>query len=181
MENKFYPECSKEHENLLVPLFSECENICSVLDAGSGRTSMSLILSYFKEAAVTGVVFPGDDRKLNPLTSFKADNLKLVETDLVKNELSCDYDLVVCHLLFGEALMWGNSLENLVNSITRLKAKNVIVCDIVEDPSVDKDIIVKSFEKSGYSVKENIVVQKESPQQFKNFTSKSYFGVLFSL
>lgn len=181
MENKFYPECSKEHENLLVPLFSECENISSVLDAGSGRTSMSLILSYFKEAAVTGVVFPGDDRKLNPLTSFKADNLKLVETDLVKNELSCDYDLVVCHLLFGEALMWGNSLENLVNSITRLKAKNVIVCDIVEDLSVDKNLIINKFKKSGYNVKTSVTVQKEKEQQFTNFVSKSYYGILFTL
>lgn len=179
MENKFYPECSSEHQSLLLPLFDECENVSCVLDAGSGRTSMSLLLSYFTSASVTGVVYPGDERKLNPISAFKADNMKLVETDLVKNELSCEYDLVLCHLLFGEALMWENSLNNLVNSITRLNAKNVIVCDIFEDPSVDRSVIDDLFVSSGYTLKKEVRVFKQSEQQFSNFVSKSYFGKLY--
>lgn len=179
MENKFYPECSIEHQDLLLPLFDECENVSSILDAGSGRTSMSLLLSYFTSASVTGVVYPGDDRKLNPISAFKADNMKLVETDLVKNELKCEYDLVLCHLLFGEALMWGNELNKLIDSITRLNAKSVIVCDIFEDPSVDRQVIDELFIKCGYKVKKEVRVYKEKEQQFSNFVSKSYFGKLY--
>ena len=181
MENKFYPECSVEHSSLLLPLFEKCSESKNVLDAGSGRTSMSLILSYFTNANVTGVVYPGDERKLKPLAEFNASNLTLVESDLVKNELKAEYDLVVCHLLFGEAIMWGNTLETLINSITRLNAKNVIVCDIAEDPSVDKDLIISKFNECGYKVNSSVVVQKEKEQQFTNFVSKSYYGILFSL
>ena len=55
------------------------------------------------------------------------------------------------------------------------------MCDIAEDPSVDKDLIISKFNECGYKVNSSVVVQKEKEQQFTNFVSKSYYGILFSL
>ena len=58
------------------------ERIKKVIDAGSGKTSASLLLKYFPKASVMAYIYPGDNRKKNPLeTAVDSDRLDVVEAD----------------------------------------------------------------------------------------------------
>ena len=50
-------------ENFLA-LLREEEKISQVLDAGSGRTSISALAEYFPGADITALFYPGDQRKI---------------------------------------------------------------------------------------------------------------------
>ena len=43
------------------------ENISNILDAGSGRTSLSIIANLFPNTHIDAVVYPGDIRKINSI------------------------------------------------------------------------------------------------------------------
>lgn len=49
------------------------EDITSILDAGSGRTSLSVIANSFPNTPIDAVVYPGDIRKINSIKEI-ADN-----------------------------------------------------------------------------------------------------------
>ena len=62
------------------------ESVKKVIDAGSGRTSASLMLKYFPKAEVDAIVYPGDNRKKNPLENCIGSNrLEIVEADICKS------------------------------------------------------------------------------------------------
>ena len=59
--------------------------IKKIIDAGSGKTSASLMLKYFPNSNVDAIVYPGDNRKKNPLeTVISTDRLEVVEADICK-------------------------------------------------------------------------------------------------
>ena len=64
-----------------------------VIDAGSGKTSASIILNYFPKAQVDAIVYPGDNRKKNPLeNAIGSDRLEVVEADMCKTCFRKKYD-----------------------------------------------------------------------------------------
>lgn len=70
-----------------------------ILDLGSGKTSMSLLLEKFKKSNITGVCYPGDDRKLDKIKRECIGKYNLIEKDICKENIKEKYDLVLCHLL----------------------------------------------------------------------------------
>lgn len=81
------------------------ENITSILDAGSGRTSLSAIANSFSGTSIDAVVYPGDIRKLNSIKEIAdcSENISIIEKDICKDTVIKAYDLITAHLLLGEA------------------------------------------------------------------------------
>ena len=91
--------------------YLDVDKTMSIIDAGSGRTSLGFILSYFKEAMVDAIVYPGDLRKINSIKDNVLENNRyiIIEHDMCQEPIIKSYDLVVAHLLLGEAAKFGNS------------------------------------------------------------------------
>ena len=58
----------RSHITILRELLSDLSiaDNSHILDAGSGKTSLSTIISCFPKASVVAIVYPGDERKLKP-------------------------------------------------------------------------------------------------------------------
>ena len=73
------------HDKIIKTLIKKLKNaeIKKIIDAGSGKTSASLMLKYFPTAKVDAVIFPGDNRKKNPMkSSIGSKRLEIIEADL---------------------------------------------------------------------------------------------------
>ncbi|MDE6133468.1 MAG: hypothetical protein K2G04_08875, partial [Oscillospiraceae bacterium] len=101
------------------------ENITSILDAGSGRTSLSVIANSFSGTPIDAVVYPGDIRKINSIKEITDynENISVIEKDICGDTVIKAYDLIVAHLLLGEAAKFGNSFEDLLEKVIIMKYK----------------------------------------------------------
>ncbi|MDR0292761.1 MAG: hypothetical protein LBH95_01240 [Oscillospiraceae bacterium] len=106
-----------EHTKMFDALLNDvnCEEKYSILDAGSGMTSLNIIAEKFKNSDIDAICFPGDYRKID---SIKANviqtNYTLIERDICKYTDWRKYDFVFAHLLLGEAIKFGNDFLILV-------------------------------------------------------------------
>ena len=108
-----------------------------IIDAGSGKTSASILLKYFPKAQVDAIVYPGDNRKKNPLeNAIGSDRLEIVEADICKSCFRKKYELCLAHLTLGEAHNFGNHFSDLFHQIMDIKARYYLIVDIMEDPAV---------------------------------------------
>ena len=98
-----------------------------VIDAGSGKISASIALKYFPNSRVDAVIFPGDNRKKNPLeNAIGSDRLEIMEVDICNTTFRKQYDFCLVHCSLGEALRWGNSFENMFHHIMDIKADSKV-------------------------------------------------------
>lgn len=156
------------------------ENITSILDAGSGGTSLSIISRSFPNTSIDAVVYPGDIRKINSIkkiTEYK-ENISVIEKDICEDNVIKAYDIVVAHLLLGEASKFGNSFEDLIKKIITMKYKYLIIIDYLEDPSVNENDIMKMCEKYNLTVVCKSFFTNQEPQAWEDFTGVHNFGYL---
>lgn len=91
-----------------------------------------------------------------------------------------EYDLVLAHLILGEAMMWGkNTLGTMVENIFTIPAKFFVFIDYKEDPSVDFDFIRDYYkqickEKNLQEYMWDLEKPKEKPQDFKSFVGRTF-------
>jgi hypothetical protein len=97
-----------------------------------------------------------------------------VEYDLCKCDITKKYDLVVAHLLLGEALTWGNTFEKLLDSLFSITSKYYLIYDFLEDLSVKYDYLETYINNNNYEIIFKDTIKKEEPQTFKNFIGKNY-------
>jgi hypothetical protein len=119
----------RAHESILCDLLHELQEkgVRFILDAGSGRTSLSKIFDAFPDSDIDCVIYPGDERKkLSIHEYFPEKNYTLFELDLCKSNPEKRYDLAVAHLLLGEACKFDNSFTELLHALLSLKTKYVI-------------------------------------------------------
>lgn len=156
------------------------ENITGILDAGSGRTSLSAITDIFPETPVDAVIYPGDTRKINSVSALKElhPKLSVIEKDICSDAIDKEYELIVAHLLLGEAAKFGNSFEALLEKIIRMKYKYLIIIDYLEDPSVNENAILKMCDEKGLTVVYRSCFTNEQPQVWEDFTGTHNFGYL---
>lgn len=167
-----------EHEILLNKLleYVDKKSISKIMDAGSGKTSLSYIVNEFPNSKVDAVIYYNDDRKKKSIIeNITASNYNLLEMDIVKNHVVKEYDLVLAHLLLGEAEKFGNNFEVLLEKLLEIKTKYLIIIDIKEDPSVDYSYLEREINQK-YKIIAKCEIKKEHPQQFENFISKNYVG-----
>lgn len=156
-------------------------SIASILDAGSGRTSLSAIVSHFPQAEISAVVYPGDRRKLDtirPIAEASKADLHVLEKDLCRENMPKSYDLVVAHLLLGEAVTFGNPFDVLLERLLGIDFRYLIIIDYLEDPHVDSQQILRACERHGYQVADRLCLENEAPQVWEDFIGKHNFGYL---
>lgn len=156
------------------------ENITSILDAGSGRTSLSVITDLFPDTPIDAVVYPGDMRKINSVKeiSDNNENISVIEKDICEDTSAKAYDIITAHLLLGEAAKFGNSFEELLEKIITMTYKYLIIIDYLEDPAVNETDIMKACEKYELTVVRKSVVTNQEPQVWEDFTGVHNFGYL---
>lgn len=156
------------------------ENITSILDAGSGRTSLSAIANSFPDTPIDAVVYPGDIRKINSIKELAKhnENINVIEKDMCGDTDIKAYDLIVAHLLLGEAAKFGNSFEALLEKTIAMKYKYLIIIDYLEDPAVNESDIVKMCEKYALTVIYKSFFTNPEPQVWEDFTGVHNFGYL---
>ena len=140
------------HERLLMELFEgfEREKEYRILDAGSGRTSLYFLTNRFPNSRITAIVYPGDRRKSESIRRFVPHaNYVLKEVDirnLDKNEKS---DIVLAHLLLGEATLFGNTFNDVLSSLFNINSKYLAIVDVLEDSDVDYRAILRAIGSKG--------------------------------
>ena len=156
------------------------ENITGILDAGSGRTSLSVIAELFPDTPIDAVIYPGDTRKINSVSEIEARHPKinLIEKDICSDNIDKEYDLTVAHLLLGEAAKFGNRFETLLEKIITMKYKYLIIIDYLEDPSVNENAIAKMCDEKALTIVYKACFTNEQPQIWNDFTGTHNFGYL---
>lgn len=161
------------HQRMLDELFDSIgdEGLHSILDAGSGRTSIAYLTGRFKEASVTGIVYPGDRRKLDSIRqSVGAHNYAIVETDLKDFVPEGRYDLVLAHLLLGEARKFGgNTFESVLASLMALPARYMLIVDIETDKGVDYGMLHERMAQWGELVHTAHVTDDQTGTRYIGF------------
>ena len=151
------------------------ERIKKVIDAGSGKTSASLALKYFPKASVTAVVYPGDNRKKNPLeTAVDSDRLDIVEADFCAGFPGDKYDFCLIHKTLGEAMRFGNSFESLFHNLMDIKAKFFVLIDVLEDPCVHYRYIEQYLKEKGFKIRLKKVFRNPKPEHYPKVKHDKY-------
>ena len=87
------------------------------------------------------------------------------------------YNLVLAHLLLGEATKWGNTVEELIDKLLSIQSNYFIIFDIKEDPTIDYKRLEKRFQQNFIIIKKEEIL-KENPQEYDDFISKTYIAYL---
>lgn len=155
-------------------------DINDILDAGSGKTSLELILSDFRNTMVDAIVYPGDLRKINSIKKVIPEQSKynLLECDICKEPIEKVYDLVISHLLLGESSKFGNKFEILFERLMDINFKYLILIDYLEDKSVDYNFIEQYWGANGYDVIKKVIIENDKPQDFTDFIGSHNIGYL---
>lgn len=164
------------------------EEFKRVIDAGSGKTSASIVLKYFPNACVDAIVYPGDNRKKNPLeNNIGSNRLEIFEADICKTCFRKKYDFCMIHLTLGEATNFGNSFENLFHQLMDIKSKYFLITDIFEDPCVHFRYIEQYLKEKGFKILKKKKFRNPKPEKYPKvkydkykleFVSKHYLSYL---
>ena len=159
-----------------------------IIDAGSGKVSASMMLKFFPTASVDAIIFPGDKRKINPLSSaVGSKRIEIIEADICSATIRKNYDLCLIHKTLGEATNFGNSFENLFHRLMDLNAKYFVIVDIWEDPCVHYRYIEQYLKEKGFKILNKKKFKNPNPEHYPKvkfdkykleFDSKHYMGYL---
>ena len=187
---KLYNTAGSIHDKIIKTMIKKLKNveIKKIIDAGSGKTSASCLLKYFPNATVDAVVYPGDNRKKNPLTTaIGSDRLEIVEADICKDNFKKKYDLCLAHLLLGEAHNFGNHFSDLFHYTMNINSKYFIIVDILEDPCVHFRYLEQWLKEKGYKILKKKKFKNPNPEHYPKvkhdkfkleFDSKHYLAYL---
>jgi len=100
--------------DILLLLFSQIQIHFHLVNLHLIKLSLAILLKYFPTATVDAIIYPGDNRKKNPLeNAIGSERLDVIEADICKNTFMKNYDLCCVLLTLGEAQKFGNSFEDL--------------------------------------------------------------------
>lgn len=166
-----------DHLKIINAILEEKEYL-KILDLGSGKTSLGILLSKFPKSFIEGICYPGDNRKLDSIRQNCKGNYKLIEMDICKEQPKNYYDLVLCHLLLGEALKFGNKIEDMINGIFKIDTNKICIIDYLEDVDIDFKLVKTYAVKNGFKVKKEIIVKKDKEEIYPKFVGKNYIGII---
>lgn len=166
-----------EHFNNLDQLIN-LDNINNILDAGSGRTSLSYLIKKFPNSNIDAIVYLNDLRKINSIKESVKGRYNLIEMDICKNIITKKYDFVLAHLLLGEATYFNNTLENVLKSLLNINSTYYLIYDYKEDNTIDYNYLEKYLKENNFIILNKKEFKKIEPQQFKYFLGKTYIGYL---
>ena len=170
----------RAHATILRDFFQRLSNapISRILDAGSGKTSLSIITEAFPHAHVNAVIYPGDQRKIQAIQPMLSQNCQAVEADICAGGISGTFDLTVAHLLLGEAAKFGNSFLPLLENLLDINSRYFILIDYLEDPGVDCHAIEALCKREHLLILQKACLKNEDPQIWSDFIGQHNFGYL---
>ena len=180
------------HDKTIKSMIKPLKNveIKKIIDAGSGKTSASIMLKYFPNAQVDAVIYPGDNRKKNPIESAIGSNrLEVIEADICTTCFRKKYDLCLALLTLGEAHNFGNHFSDLFHQLMDIRAKYFIIYDILEDPAVHYRYMEQYFKEKGFKLIKKKKFRNPHPEHYPKvkydkykleFDSKHYVGYLLA-
>ena len=149
-------QISLSQKNLLSSLFSviDSSEIYKALDVGSGRTSIFYLTDKFKDIKVMGIVYPDDQRKIQPIKEcVKNTNYELVETDIKNFDFSQEFDVTLAHLFLGEAGKFAeNNFEEILNKLFEIKTKYLVMINLFRD-NINYNLLLKKIAEMGNIIK----------------------------
>ena len=187
---KLYDTSKSIHDKIIKKMIKSIkkENIKKIMDAGSGKTSASILLKYFKNANVDAIVYPGDNRKKKPLeNAIGSDRLEIIEADICKNCFRKKYDFCLVHLTLGEAHNFGNHFTDLFHQVMDVKSKYYLIIDILEDPVVHFRYMEQYLKEKGFKIIKKKKFRNPKPEKYPKvkydkykleFISKHYVAYL---
>lgn len=187
---KLYNTDKSIHDKIVKTIIKPLKNveIKKMLDAGSGKTSASILLKYFPLANLDAIVYPGDYRKLKPLeNSIGSNRMEIVEADICNACFRKKYDLCLVHLTLGEAHNFGNHFSDLFHQLMDIKSKYFIIIDIFEDPAVHFRYMEQYFKEKGFKIIKKKKFRNPNPEKYPKvkydkykleFISKHYMAYL---
>ncbi|HOZ54000.1 MAG TPA: hypothetical protein PKY25_01535 [Bacilli bacterium] len=156
----------------------QLDNINNILDAGSGRTSLGYLIYKFPNANIDAIIFPGDNRKIDSIRENVKGIYNLKEIDLCNTSINESYDLVLAHLLLGEATKFGNKFEDLLNRLLNINSKYFLIYDLKEDIGVNYNYIEQVLKEKGFQIIKHMTFKKEEEQSFGDFIGRNYIAYL---
>ena len=189
MEKLFNTNCLV-HDKAIKILIKSLKNvkIKKIIDAGSGKVSASIMLKYFPYAQVDAIIYPGDNRKKNPIEcAIGSNRLEVIEADICTTCFRKKYDLCLVLLTLGEAHNFGNHFSDLFHQIMDIRAKYFIVYDILEDPAVHYRYMEQYFKEKGFKLIKKKKFRNPKPEHYPKvkydkykleFDSKHFVGYL---
>jgi hypothetical protein len=145
-------QISKSQKELLDSLFEKIEGKTEkVLDLGSGRTSIFYLTDKFKDLIIKGVVYPGDNRKIDPIKEcVKNTNYEIIESDIKDLDFNENYDIVLAHLFLGEAEKFaGKKFEEILDKVFETKTKYLVLVNIFRDNVISYNLLLKKIAQTG--------------------------------
>jgi len=140
------------HKKILEALFANFDAAGNyrILDAGSGRTSLYFLTTTFPNASITAIVYPGDERKIRGIREFvPAKNYVLSEIDIKDFKSETRFDIVLAHLLLGEATKFGNSFDSVLNALFSINTSYWVIVDVLEDQGVNYRSVLRTVASKG--------------------------------
>jgi len=181
MKEKYVDIENTEHFILLSKMFAKLqkEEINNILDAGSGKTSLSILLRYFPHCYIDAIIYYNDNRKRESIEdNIISNRFNLIEKDICKDNIYEKYDIVLAHLLLGEANKWGNKFKTLLEHLFMIDSKYFIILDIKEDNSIGYNYLEKYVNSNSFEIiLKDEIIKKES-QLFNGFIGKTYIAYL---
>ena len=187
---KLYDTSKSVHDKIIKTMIKPLKNveIKKILDAGSGKTSASVLLKYFNKAQLDAIIFPGDNRKKNPIeTVISSNRIEVIEANICNCCVRKSYDLCLAHLLLGEAHHFGNHFSDLFHQLMDIKSKYFIIVDIFEDPAVHYRYINQYLKEKGFKILKKKKFRNPNPEHYPKvkydkykleFDSKHYLAYL---
>ena len=105
-----------ENTEYLNKLF-EMDNIKTILDVGSDKTSLNYLIEKYPNADIDAIVYPNDTRNIDSIKENVKGKYKLCEKDICDNDINKNYDLVLSHLLLGESNMFNHTFIDFLTSL----------------------------------------------------------------
>ena len=89
-----------------------------------------------------------------------------------------EYDLIVAHLLLGEAAKFGNTFDDLLEKIITMRYMYLIIIDYLEDPKVSEADIEKMCGVNNLMIIYKSYFTNANPQVWNDFVGVHNFGYL---
>lgn len=174
-------QISLKQKELLDVLFEKIEGkVESVLDVGSGRTSIFYLIERYKNIVVEGLVYPGDDRKISPIKEcVKNDNYKLIETDILDFNPEKSYDVILAHLFLGEAEKFGdNKFEKILVKLFAIDTRYLVIVNLFRD-NINYDLLLRQISEYGDIKRIKYVISEDGETSLGMLIRKSSEPISF--
>lgn len=185
MQEQWKVLIGRDDEKLMNLLFQKIKdrNIITIMDAGSGDTSLSSLLSHFKEANIDAITYPKDSIKTKEvLKNIVSQRYQLFEYDLAQTDITKQYDLVLSHLTLGNAIHYNTDSKELFRNILTFDSRFFVFVDVKENPTLNFEYMKTYIQENHMRLLSVIEMTKTKPEiatiQGTKFVEKTYVGYL---